>query len=96
MGDALIRRHILGSLTLAGLLGAALLVHSTTAHSQLYGALQYPPASVGADAHPPPPAGMVPPAASPRQSQPGISGAGEWLPRYPPHSRRLHVVSGEC
>jgi hypothetical protein len=43
--------------------------------AELEGALQYPPASVGQDAQPPPPAKMVPLPVSPRGTELGISGS---------------------
>src|SRR5215469_5633373 len=95
MGGPLTRRHVLGSVVLAGVLGAALLGYPTAAYSQVDGALQYPPSAIGADARPPPPAGMVPLAASPRWYRPGVSGSGEWLPGSPPF-RRVQAISGEC
>jgi hypothetical protein len=42
--------------------------------AELAGALQYPPSSVGQDAQPPPPAGMVPQPVSPRRIEMGVSG----------------------
>jgi hypothetical protein len=43
--------------------------------AELEGALQYPPPSVGEDAQPPPPAGMVPQLVSPRRIELGFSGS---------------------
>jgi hypothetical protein len=52
--------------------------------AELEGALQYPPASVGQDAQPPPPARAVPQPVSPRRSELGISGSS-----VPPSPQRL-------
>jgi hypothetical protein len=56
-------------------IGAAVLMASNFAHAQVDGAVQYPPASVGQDAQPPPPARMVPQSVSPRRIELGISGS---------------------
>lgn len=55
-----------GLCTIVTSLGAVLIA-SNFAHAQIDGAVQYPPASVGQDAQPPPPAGIVPPIVSPRR-----------------------------
>jgi hypothetical protein len=47
------------------------LVDRGVAYAQIEGALQYPPASVGEDAQPPPPARMVPTIVSPRRLELG-------------------------
>jgi hypothetical protein len=43
--------------------------------AELEGALQYPPSSIGKDAQPPAPAGMVPQPLSPRRIELGVSGS---------------------
>jgi hypothetical protein len=68
---------------LAGLIGSAFLTSSTRAYSQVDGAVQYPPAAVGADAQPPPPARMVPPVVSPRRYEFRFSGSSQWPGAYP-------------
>lgn len=62
---------------LVAVLGCALLIGLGTANAQTGGAVQYPPASVGEDAQPPPPARTVPQSMSPRRIELGISGASE-------------------
>jgi len=56
---------------LAAITGFIALVDPGVAYAQIEGALQYPPASIGEDAHPPPPAGMVPKIVSPRRLELG-------------------------
>ena len=56
--------------------------------AELEGALQYPPASVGDDAQPPPPARMVPQPVSPWRGELGISGSS-----VPPSPQRLYFRS---
>jgi hypothetical protein len=83
-------------ISLAGLvaaIGAAVLFSSGFAHAQVDGAVQYPPASVGKDAHPPPPAGMVPPIVSPRRIELGISGSSQ-APAGSPFNSRLRPDTG--
>ena len=57
--------------TLVAAVGFVLLFNPGVAGAQIEGALQYPPASIGEDAHPPPPAGMVPKVVSPRRLELG-------------------------
>ena len=66
-----------GLARLVAIIGAAVLIASGFAHAQIDGAVQYPPASVGKDAQPPPPAGMVPQSVSPRRIELGISGSSQ-------------------
>jgi hypothetical protein len=54
------------------------------AYAQVEGAVQYPPASIGEDAQPPPPARMVPKIVPPRWVELGISGSS-LPPRDPPY-----------
>lgn len=70
-----------------GIIGAAVLIASGVAQAQVYGAVQYPPASVGTDARPPPPAGMVPQIVSPRRIELGISGSSQSPAGYPARAR---------
>jgi hypothetical protein len=67
-------RSARGALLVAG---SALLIGLSTANAQIGGAVQYPPASVGEDAQPPPPAGMAPQSMSPRRIELGVSGSSE-------------------
>ena len=69
---------------LVAVIGCALLIGSRTVNAQFGGALQYPPASVGEDAQPPPPARMAPQSMSPRRIDLGFSGPSE----RPGHSIR--------
>jgi hypothetical protein len=62
---------------LAAVIGSALLIGLSAANAQVGGAVQYPPASVGEDAQPPPPARMVPQSMSPRRIELGFSGPSE-------------------
>jgi hypothetical protein len=78
---------------LVATIGAAVLIPSGFAHAQVGGAVQYPPASVGKDAQPPPPAGMVPPIVSPRRMELGISGSSQ-APAGSPFSSRLWPDTG--
>src|SRR5271168_2427052 len=66
-----------GVARLVAVMGAAVLIAPGSAHTQIDGAVQYPPASVGRDAQPPPPAGMVPQIVSPRRIELGISGSNQ-------------------
>jgi hypothetical protein len=77
---------VTGLCTLVAGLGAALIA-SNFAHAQIDGAVQYPPASVGKDAQPPPPAGMVPPIVSPRRIELGVSGSSHSPADYSSRSR---------
>jgi hypothetical protein len=71
-----IRRSTRGALFVA-VVGSALLIGLDTANAQIGGAVQYPPASVGEDAQPPPPARMAPQSMSPRRIELGVSGSSE-------------------
>jgi hypothetical protein len=62
---------------LFAVIGCALSIGSRTANAQIGGALQYPPASIGEDAQPPPPARMAPQSMSPRRIELGFSGPSE-------------------
>ena len=62
---------------LAAIIGSALLIGLSAAIAQVVGAVQYPPASVGEDAQPPPPARMAPQSMSPRRIELGFSGPSE-------------------
>jgi hypothetical protein len=62
---------------LLGVVAPALLAGVSSANSQVVGAVQYPPASIGEDAQPPPPARMAPQSMSPRRIELGISGSSE-------------------
>jgi hypothetical protein len=81
VGGYVINMGQIGRSTHVGLLVAAsasaLLVSLSSANSQVGGAVQYPPASVGEDAQPPPPARMAPQSMSPRRIDLGFSGSGE-------------------
>lgn len=66
-----------GLARLVAIIGTAALTASGFAHAQIDGAVQYPPASVGKDAQPPPPAGMVPQTVSPRRIESGVSGPSQ-------------------
>jgi hypothetical protein len=56
-------------------LAFAVLIGAAARSAELEGALQYPPASIGEDAQPPPPAMMVPRPMSPRRIELGVSGS---------------------
>jgi hypothetical protein len=64
---------------LIAVIGSALLTGLSIANAQVGGAVQYPPASVGEDAQPPPPARMAPQSMSPRRIELGFSGPSELL-----------------
>jgi hypothetical protein len=64
---------------LVAVIGFALLIGLGAANAQTGGAVQYPPASVGEDAQPPPPARMAPQSMSPRRIELGFSGPSEPL-----------------
>jgi hypothetical protein len=70
-----IRRSTRGALF--AVVGSALLIGLGTSNAQIGGAVQYPPASVGEDAQPPPPARMAPQSMSPRRIELGVSGSSE-------------------
>jgi hypothetical protein len=59
--------------TLVAIIGFIALFDPGVADAQIEGAVQYPPPSIGADAQPPPPAGMVPKIVSPRRLELGAS-----------------------
>jgi hypothetical protein len=71
-----IRRSTRGALFVA-VVGSGLLIGLGSANAQIGGAVQYPPASVGEDAQPPPPARMAPQSMSPRRIELGVSGSSE-------------------
>jgi hypothetical protein len=76
-GDVIIMSQITRSTREALLLAVvapALVISMSSANSQVGGAVQYPPASVGEDAQPPPAARMVPQSMSPQRIELGISG----------------------
>ena len=81
MGGDVIKMGRIGRSTremlLFAVIGCALLIGSRTVNAQFGGALQYPPASVGEDAQPPPPARMAPQSMSPRRIELGVSGSSE-------------------
>src|SRR5207245_47481 len=80
--EALMHKPIgFGALVL--IVGSAVLIASSIAHAQIEGALQYPPASVGEDAQPPPPARMAPQSVSPRRIELGVSGSSQPPTNYP-------------
>jgi hypothetical protein len=62
---------------LVAVMGSALLIGGNVGKGQTGGALQYPPAAVGEDAQPPPPARMAPQSMSPRRIELGGSGSSE-------------------
>lgn len=62
---------------LVAVIGSALLIGLSAAIAQVVGAVQYPPASVGEDAQPPPPARMLSQSMSPRRIELGFSGPSE-------------------
>jgi hypothetical protein len=65
--------HKLGFVSgLAALLASVGLLGSDALAAELEGALQYPPASVGADAQPPPPARMIQEPVSPWRIELGV------------------------
>lgn len=72
------------------LIGSSLPSVSSITNAQIGGAVQYPPPSVGEDALPPPPAGMVPKAASPRRIELGVSGSSQ-LPGSAYYQLRLRT-----
>jgi len=68
-------RKLSGFGVFVAVMGSALLIGENIAKGQTGGALQYPPASVGEDAQPPPPARMAPQSMSPRRIELGGSGS---------------------
>jgi hypothetical protein len=62
---------------LVAVIGSALLIGLSNANAQIVGTVQYPPASVGEDAQPPPPARMAPQSMTPRRIELGFSGPSE-------------------
>jgi hypothetical protein len=66
-----------GLARLVAIIGAGVLIPAGFGYAQVDGAVQYPPASVGKDAQPPPPAGMVPQSVSPRRIEQGGSGSSQ-------------------
>jgi hypothetical protein len=67
-------------LAIAGVMGA------DAQGAELEGALQYPPSSIGKDALPPAPAGMVRQPMSPRRIELGVSGSS------PPPGTQLFLI----
>ena len=70
----------------SGLLISAGLAAADARSAELEGALQYPPASVGQDVQPPPPARMLPQPVSPRSTELGLSGSS-----VPPSTQRFYT-----
>jgi len=68
-------RKLSGFGVFVAVMGSALLIGGNVGKGQTGGALQYPPASVGEDAQPPPPARMAPQSMSPRRIELGGSGS---------------------
>jgi hypothetical protein len=75
---------LIGFGVLVAIIEPALLIDPRIAPGQIEGALQYPPPSVGEDAQPPPPAGMVSQTISPRRIELSFSGS-----RAPPSTQRF-------
>ena len=71
---------------LAAVLTSGGLIGSQAQAAELEGALQYPPASVGEDVQPPPPARMVSQPLSPRRIELGVSGSS-----VPPGTQQFRV-----
>ena len=67
---------------LVAVVAPALVINMSSANSQVGAAVQYPPASIGEDAQPPPPARMVPQSMSPQRIELGISGPSERAGSY--------------
>lgn len=91
-GDVINMRQITRSTreaVLVAVVAPALVINISSANSQVGGAVQYPPASIGEDAQPPPPAKMVPQSMSPQRIELGISGPSE-----PPRSYMRGAGSG--
>jgi hypothetical protein len=70
----------------AALIAVASMVGLDALGAEPEGALQYPPPSVGQDAQPPLPAGVVPPLVSPRRIELGLSGSS-----LPPGMRQFLI-----
>jgi hypothetical protein len=70
----------------SGLLICVGLTSADALGAELEGALQYPPASVGEDAQPPPPSRMLPQLVAPRRTELGFSGSSA-----PPGRHRFYV-----
>jgi len=60
-----------GFSALVAIIGFIAVADLGVAYAQIEGAVQYPPPSIGKDAHPPPPAGMVPKIVSPAAARIG-------------------------
>ncbi len=73
-----------GFAALVAIIGFIAVADPGVAYAQIEGAVQYPPPSIGKDAHPPPPAGMVPKIVSPRRLELGTSGSS-LPPTDPPY-----------
>jgi hypothetical protein len=71
---------------LAALLASVGLIGSDALGAELEGALQYPPASIGADAQPPPPARTVSQPLSPWRIELGVSGSS-----VPPKTQQFFI-----
>jgi hypothetical protein len=71
---------------LAVLLASVGLLASDALGAELEGALQYPPASIGADAQPPPPARIVQEPVSTRRIELGVSGSS-----VPPKTQQFYI-----
>jgi hypothetical protein len=79
-------RKLIGLGMLVTAIGSVVLTGPSIADAQqIEGALQYPPPSVGEDAQPPPPAGMVPQIVSPRRIELGVSGSSRPPVNHPYH-----------
>ena len=66
-----------GLARLVAIIGVGVLIPAGFGYAQVDGAVQYPPASVGKDAQPPPPAGMVSQPVSPQRIELGVSGSSQ-------------------
>jgi hypothetical protein len=80
-----------GFAVFVAIVGFAGLIDPCVAYGQIEGAVQYPPRSIGEDAQPPPPAGMVSPITSPRKLEFGASGSSR-PPVDPPYWVRPNTV----
>jgi hypothetical protein len=80
-------RKLAGFGILVGVIVSAVLSDLGVTNAQIEGAVQYPPASVGEDAQPPPPARMAPQSVSPRRIELGIGGSST-LPARDPYRLR--------
>jgi hypothetical protein len=79
-----------GFAALAAIIGRIALADPGVAYAQIEGAVQYPPASIGEDAQPPPPARMAPKIVSPRRLELGTSGSS-----LPPNDPPYWIQQGE-